>query len=155
MKLSGTYSIPAPAERVYWLLQDPEVLAQCMPGCDKLVKTGPDEYAIQMKLLIASVSGLFEGKVRLSDQQPPHRFAMQVDGKGKIGFMNGQGTIELTNAETGTALSYEGDVQLGGTIAAVGQRLVDTTSRMMLKRFFDKLSEISRAEPADKSAQAS
>jgi len=144
MKVSGTYAIPAEPERVYALLQDPDVLARCMPGCDQLVKTGEDEYEMRMKLLIASVSGLFDGKVRLRDHQPPHRFAMQVDGKGKIGFMKGEGAISLSPSEAGTTLSYDGDVQLGGTIAAVGQRLVDTTSKMMLKRFFDKLSEISQ-----------
>lgn len=148
MKLSGTYNVPAAPDRVYALLQDPDVLARCMPGCDALVKTGPDEYEMRMKLLIASVSGLFDGKVRLTDQQPPRSFSMHVEGKGKIGFMKGEGAISLQPGDSGTALSYEGDVQLGGTIAAVGQRLVDTTSRMMLKRFFDKLSEISRNEPA-------
>lgn len=140
--------MPGEPARVYALLQDPDVLARCMPGCDQLVKTGPDEYDVRMKLLIASVSGLFDGKVRLSDHDPPHRFAMHVEGKGKIGFMKGEGVIALSPGATGTDLDYDGDVQLGGTIAAVGQRLVDTTSRMMLKKFFDKLSEISQSQPA-------
>ena len=65
-----------------------------------------------------------------------------MDGTGKIGFVKGEGAIALAPKDNGTQVTYEGDVQLGGTIAAVGQRLVDTTSRMMLKRFFDKLSEI-------------
>lgn len=148
MKISGTYKLAAPPQRVYELLQDPDVLARCTPGCDKLIKTGEGEYDMRMKLLIASLSGLFEGKIKLTDPEPPHRFRIRVDGSGKVGFMKGEGLISLTPDGAGTLLAYEGDVQLGGTIGAVGQRLVDTTSRMMLKRFFDKLSEISE-EPLE------
>jgi len=148
MKISGTATIPdAPPERVYELLQDPAVLAQCIPGCDQLVKTGDNEYQMRMKLLIASLSGLFEGKVLLSDHEPPRAFRMQVEGKGKVGFMKGQGSISLAPGPSGTEVAYDGDVQLGGTIAAVGSRLVDTTSKMVLKRFFEKLSSIAAAEP--------
>jgi carbon monoxide dehydrogenase subunit G len=146
MKISGTYQLETTPERAYALLQDPEVLAKCMPGCDQMIKTGEDEYSMKMKMLIASVSGQFEGKVKLSEPNPPHSFRMRVDGAGKIGFVKGDGAIVLTPAGTGTQIAYEGDVQLGGTIAAVGQRLVDTTSRMMLKRFFDKLSEIAKSD---------
>ena len=148
MKLSGTYTLDAPQDRTFALLQDPEVLAQCMPGCDRLEKTGEGEYEMRMKLLIASLSGLFDGKVRLTDSEPPERFRMHVDGNGKIGFMKGDGVIALAPAEKGTEIRYEGEVQLGGTIAAVGQRLVDTTSKMILKRFFDKLSTIARTPAA-------
>jgi carbon monoxide dehydrogenase subunit G len=144
MKVSGTYQLDTTPERAYALLQDPEVLAKCMPGCDQMVKTGEDEYTMKMKMLIASVSGQFEGKVKLTEPNPPHSFRMHVDGSGKIGFMKGEGAIALAPKDSGTELTYDGDVRLGGTIAAVGQRLVDTTSRMMLKRFFDKLSEIIR-----------
>jgi carbon monoxide dehydrogenase subunit G len=148
MKISGTASIPGAApERVYELLQDPSVLAKCMPGCDELVRTGENEYEMRMKLMIASLSGLFDGKVRLSDHEPPRAFQMQVDGKGKVGFMKGQGSIGLAPNSSGTEVAYDGDVQLGGTIAAVGSRLVDTTSKMILKRFFDKLSSIAASDP--------
>jgi carbon monoxide dehydrogenase subunit G len=145
MKISGTYKLDnTTPERAYALLQDPDVLARCMPGAEAMVKTGEGEYEIKMKLLIASLSGKFDGKVKLTEPNPPHSFHMRVDGTGKIGFMKGEGAINLTPDGTGTNLAYDGDVQLGGTIAAVGQRLVDTTSRMMLKRFFDKLSEIAK-----------
>lgn len=142
MKIAGSYALPATPERVYNLLQDPDVLAKCMPGCDKMIKTGEGEYQMRMKMLIASLSGQFDGRVQLTDPEPPHRFRMKVDGTGKIGFVRGEGAISLAPDGTGTQLSYDGDVQLGGTLAAVGQRLVDTTSKMMLKRFFDKLSGI-------------
>lgn len=145
MKVTGAYQVDAPRARVYAMLQDPEVLARCIPGCDKLERTGPDEYRMQMKLLIASVSGSFEGGVRLADHQPPSSFVMHVDGKGRIGFMKGAGALTLKESGTATDVSWEGDVQLGGTIAAIGQRLVDTTSKLMIRKFFDKFSELAKA----------
>jgi uncharacterized protein len=144
MKVSGSYVVEAPTDRVWDLLQDPDVLAKCIPGVDELTRTGDDEYKMRMKLLIASVSGAFEGKVRLFDHEPPLRYRMQVEGSGKIGHMNGEGAIALEPDGAKTKLSYEGDVTLGGTIAAVGSRLVDTTSKMMLKRFFDKLNAVAK-----------
>ncbi len=144
MKIAGKYPLDVPQERAYALLQDPDVLARCMPGCDALVKTGDGEYQMRMKLMLASMSGLFEGKIYLTDQKPPDSFRMRVEGKGKVGFMNGTGLVTLTPGE----VNYDGDVNIGGAIAAVGQRLIDTTSKMMIKRFFDKLSEIARSEAA-------
>lgn len=141
MKASGSYSVPAERERLYRLLQDPEVLAKCMPGCDGLVQTGQDAYHMKMKLMLASISGLFDGTVRMSDQNPPGSFRLTVDGKGKIGFMKGDGLLTLTPNGASTDVGYEGAVHTGGTIASVGQRLMDTTARMIIKRFFDNLSK--------------
>jgi carbon monoxide dehydrogenase subunit G len=142
LKVSGAYQLPVSRERAYELLQDPDVLARAMPGCDGLEKIGENEYAMKMKLAMATVSGLFAGKVTIADQNPPQSFRLVVEGSGKIGFMKGEGKLDLVPSESGTTISYDGDVQVGGTIAAVGQRLLDTTSRMMIKRFFDKLGEI-------------
>ena len=145
MKVNGTYTVPVPKERAYALLQDPSVLAQCMPGCDRLEQTGEDSYQMKMKMAIAAVSGQFDGKIRILDKVQPHQFKLVVEGNGKIGFLKGEGVLQLADAEAGeTNVSYEGDVQVGGTIAAVGQRLLDTTSKLMIKRFFDKFSEVSR-----------
>jgi carbon monoxide dehydrogenase subunit G len=140
MKVSGAYTIPAPRERAYALLQDPAVLAKCMPGCESLDKIGEDEYAMRMKMLLGSMSGLFEGKVKISDPHPPLTFRLMVTGAGKIGFMKGEGVLTLTPIEDKTSVQYEGDVQVGGTIAVVGQRLIDTTAKMLIKRFFETLS---------------
>ena len=144
MKIAGSYTLPVPQDRAYALLQDPEVLARSIPGCDSLVKTGPDEYQMKMKMAIASISGTFDGKVRIADQTPPSSFRLLVEGTGKIGFMKGDGLLELTSNGDSTDVGYEGDVQVGGTMAAVGQRLLDTTSKMIVKRFFDKLAAEAR-----------
>ncbi|MEO7145981.1 MAG: carbon monoxide dehydrogenase subunit G [Bryobacteraceae bacterium] len=140
MKISGSYTLPLPRERAYDLLQDPDVLARAIPGCDSLVKSGDGEYQMKMKMSIASISGAFDGKVKLTDRTPPSSFRMLVEGAGKIGFLKGDGLLTLAANGESTAVSYDGDVQVGGTIAAVGQRLIDTTSKMIIKRFFDKLA---------------
>ncbi len=122
-------------------MQDPEVLAVCMPGCEGLEKIGEDEYKMKMKMALASLSGAFDGKVRIADRNPPDSFRLIVEGTGKLGFMKGEGALKFTPAgDASTDVSYEGDVQVGGTMAAVGQRLIDATAKMMIKRFFDKLA---------------
>ena len=74
MKISGTYTLPLPQEQAYAVMQDPEVLARAIPGCESLEKTGPDEYRMKMKMALASLSGAFEGKVRITEQTPPNSF---------------------------------------------------------------------------------
>ena len=144
MKISGAYSLAVPQERAFRLLQDPQVLARAMPGCESLELVGENEYAMRMKMVLASMSGLFQGKVRISESKPPSSFRLMVEGQGKIGFMKGEGLLTLTPAEAPDGpschIQYDGDVQVGGTIAAVGQRLLDTTARLLIKRFFEKLS---------------
>ena len=147
MKISGTQSLPFPPEEAYRMMQDPEVLARAIPGCEGLEKTGENEYRMKMKMAMASVSGAFEGKVRISDQTPPSSFRLTVEGAGKIGFVKGDGLLTLTPKEGATEVSYEGDAQVGGTIAAVGQRLIDMTAKMMIKKFFEKLAEGSGPKP--------
>ena len=141
MKISGTYTLPLPQERAYEVMQDPEVLARAIPGCESLDKVGPDEYRMKMKMALASLSGAFEGKVRITEQTPPNSFRLVVEGTGRIGFVKGDGLLKLSPAEAGgTEVAYEGEAQVGGTIAAVGQRLIDGTAKTMIKKFFDKLA---------------
>lgn len=142
MKIGGEQTIPVPRERAFQAMQDPAILAQCMPGCESLVRIGDGEYEMKMKMALAAFSGQFQGKVRISDSKPPESFKLIVEGSGKIGFMKGEGNLSLSEEGSGTRVAYDGDVQVGGTIAAVGQRLIDTTAKMMIKRFFDKLAEI-------------
>jgi carbon monoxide dehydrogenase subunit G len=140
MKVSGAYRLAMPRERAYALLQDPVVLARCMPGCESLDKTGEGEYAMRMKMVLAAVSGKFDGKVRITDAVSPSQFRLHVEGTGKIGFMKGDGLLTLSEVEGATDVQFDGEVHVGGTIASVGQRLIDGTAKMMIKRFFEKLS---------------
>jgi len=141
VKISGAYTLPLSQERAYAVMQDPEVLARAIPGCESLEKVGPDEYRMKMKMALASLSGAFEGKVRITEQTPPNSFRLVVEGTGRIGFVKGDGLLKLSPAEAGgTEVAYEGEAQVGGTIAAVGQRLIDGTAKTMIKKFFDKLA---------------
>jgi len=140
VKISGSYPLPLQRERAYQIMQDPEILARAIPGCESLEKIGPDEYRMKMKMALASLSGAFEGKVRITEQTPPESFRLVVEGSGRVGFVKGDGLLKLGPVEGGTEVSYEGEAQLGGTMAAVGQRLIDGTAKMMIKKFFDKLA---------------
>ena len=139
MKVAGSYRLAMAREIAYARLQDPLILARCMPGCESLEKIGEDEYAMRMKMVMAAVSGKFDGKVRITDAEPPAQFRLHVEGAGKIGFMKGDGLLTLTEAEAATDVQYDGEVHVGGTIASVGQRLMDGTAKMLIKRFFEKL----------------
>lgn len=146
MKISGNAVLKMPPQRVYDLLHDPGILARCMPGCESLDLIGDNEYAMKMKMKLASVSGLFQGKVKTAEPNPPASFRLIVEGSGKIGFMKGDGLLHLTPVDGGTNVAFEGDVSVGGTIAAVGQRLIDTTARMLIKKFFDRLASEAEAQ---------
>lgn len=145
MKIAGSFAVPAARERAYQLLQDPEILAKCMPGTDQLNKVGEDEYDMKMKVIIASIGGSFGGKVRLADQNPPESFRLIVEGSGKIGFLKGDGLLNLLPNGDSTEVKYDGEVQVGGTIASVGQRLLDTTAKLIIKKFFEKFSEAAKS----------
>jgi len=157
VKICGSYTLPVALERAYQILQDPAVLAEAMPGCESLEKIGPDEYRMKMKVLLAALSGQFEGKVRITDQAPPTSFRLLVEGSGRIGFLKGDGLLKLSPEATvrvlsaasseppPTIVSYEGEAQVGGTMAAVGQRLIDGTAKMMIKKFFDKVASLATA----------
>lgn len=140
MKVSGSYRLPFKVEQAYGLLQNPEVLARAMPGCESLEQIGENEYRMKMKMAIASLSGAFDGKIRITGAVPPSSFRLSVDGTGKIGFVKGEGAISIRPEGEESEVGYEGDVQVGGTIAAVGQRLIEATAKMMIKRFFEKVA---------------
>jgi carbon monoxide dehydrogenase subunit G len=148
VKIFGSYALPVAREHAYQMLQDPVILAQAIPGCESLDKIGVDEYRMKMKVLLAALSGQFEGKVRITEQSAPSSFRLMVEGTGRIGFLKGDGLLKLSAGESGngsTVVSYEGDAQVGGTMAAVGQRLMEGTAKMMIKKFFDKLSSLTQS----------
>jgi len=141
VKITGSYTVPVAREKAYSLLQDPIMLAKCMPGTERLDKIGDDHYEMKMKMVIAAISGSFDGKVRIADPNPPESFRLLVEGNGKIGFVKGDGLLKLNSqGDSSTEVNFDGEVHIGGNIASVGQRLLDTTSKMIIKRFFTKFS---------------
>jgi carbon monoxide dehydrogenase subunit G len=150
MKLSGTYKFEAPQKRVWEFLIDPERLQKCIPGAGKLQAVGENEYTGEINVGIAAVKGLYQGKVKLEDLQPPKHYQIKVDGKGKQGFIKGTGSLDL--AETGpneTTLTYAGDAQIGGPLASVGQRMIDGAAKTMLHQFFTAMEAEVKAAPGE------
>ena len=142
MKLEGSYEIPVARSQVWEAFLDPERLRQAIPGCEKLEALGNDEYKATMKIGVAAVKGTFEGKVRLSDKQPPDSYRLGVDGSGGPGFLRGDTVITLSDMPGGTRVSYSADVQVGGLIAGVGQRMLVGVSKMMADQFFNRMSQL-------------
>ncbi|MBI4531439.1 MAG: carbon monoxide dehydrogenase subunit G [Candidatus Latescibacteria bacterium] len=146
MKIEGTVTLHAPRERVWHVLTTPEILIRCMPGCEKLEEVGDGEYEIVLTVGVAAIKGMYAGKVKLSGLIPPDHYRIDVDGKGKTGFVKGGGTIDLKDGEEGTLLTYVGDVAVGGTIASVGQRMIQGVAKLMVGQFFTALEAEAQAE---------
>ena len=149
MKIEGAADIPAPREKVWAAFLDPNILAQALPGCEKLEAIGPNEYKATMKVGVAAIKGTFEGKVKLSDLEPPNRYRMAVEGSGGPGFVRGAAGMQLSDVDGGgTRVSYDADVQVGGLIASVGQRMLGGVTKMMLDQFFTRMTELLTSKPA-------
>ena len=150
MKIEGTHELSAPRGRVFAALVDPAVLQRCIPGCERLERTGENAYATTLRAGVGSIKGLFQGNVRLEDVRAPEHYRIVVDGKGQPGFLKGSGELELEEREGGrTLVRYAGDVQVGGTIASVGQRMIQGAARMMAAQFFTAIEAEAKTETGD------
>ena len=146
MKIEGTHELRANRERVYKVLIDPAVLQRCIPGCERLEKTGENTYAATIRAGVGSIKGVFNGNVRLEDMRPPAHYRLVVEGRGQPGFMKGSGDFDLEERDGATAIKYAGDVQVGGTIASVGQRMVQGAAKMMASQFFTAIEAEAQTE---------
>lgn len=140
MKIAGNYSFEATCEEVWSAINDPAVLARTIPGCQRLDQVGENEFESTLKIGLQAVRGVYHGRVRLEDQQPPHHYKIVVDGKGSNGFMRGSGTIDLRQAGPNAILDYGGEAQIGGTIASVGQRLIDGAAKTLINQSLKALA---------------
>ena len=136
MDISGTYTFNAPPERVWNLLMDPAVLSSCIPGCERFEPTGDDRYTVTLTVGIAAITGTYSGSVHLVDQMPPTSYRLVVEGQGKPGFVKGSSAVVLKADGDATEVTVTADVQTGGMIARVGQRLIGGVAKMMMDRFF-------------------
>jgi len=142
MKLEGSHDVPAPRQKVWEAFLDPARLKKAIPGCEKLELVGPDEYKATMKIGVGGVKGTFDGKVKITEQKPPESYKLAVEGSGGPGFVRGETVITLSDTDDGTRVAYSADVQIGGLIASVGQRMLGGVSKMMADKFFGKMSEL-------------
>jgi hypothetical protein len=141
VKLSGSYFLPGTPEQVWALLNDPVRLAKLLPGCERLDPDGPDRWKAAVKFAIAAISGKYAGSLQFTEKKPPKSLRMQIEGKGVPGFMKGEGLLELVSKHGETELRYSGEAQVGGMVAAVGQRMIEMAARKMVQQFFDNAAK--------------
>lgn len=136
MKLSGTAQLSAPPDRVWAALNDPDVLARTIPGCEQLAETGPDEYRLTVSAGVASIKGTYLGRVRISDRAEPTSYVLHASGSGGPGTVSAECLVRLATEGDGTVVSYEADAVIGGVIAGVGQRVLSGVAKKMAGQFF-------------------
>jgi carbon monoxide dehydrogenase subunit G len=161
MKMSGEEIIPAPRQKVWEALNDPDVLKQSIPGCQSIDKKSDTDLEAKVVVKIGPVKAAFTGVVHLSDLNPPASYRISGEGKGGLaGFANGGADVRLEEVPEGTKLSYDVDAQVGGKLASLGSRLIDSTARSLASQFFEKFAELaggeakpSEAEPAVESGK--
>jgi uncharacterized protein len=156
MKITGEQVMPATRQRVWDLFNDPNRLSRLIPGCEKLEQLAPDEFTGTINVGIAAVKGVYAGKLKLDEIRPPEHYKMLVDGKGKQGFMRGFGTLDLVPAAANaqhTLVKYTGDVQVGGPLMQVGQRVIDSAAKMLIGQFFAAADAELKAEAAGRVAR--
>lgn len=143
MMIEGAHTFSASREEVWRLLLDPEVIGKTMPGAKEMKLLGDGVYEGKVKIGIGAITAAeFDVRITLVDMFTPERYTMQIDGRGTLGFTRGTALVELIPASPGpgTLLHYKAEMQVGGKVAAVGQRLLDSVSRMMARQGLEALS---------------
>ncbi len=156
MKVAGSHRFDSPPEEVWEALLDPEVLAAIMPGCKKLELTGENTYEGTLDIKVGPVQGVFQGKVQLDEIDPPNGYTMQLDGQGAPGFVKATARVAIAADGDGTMMTYDGDAQVGGRIASVGQRLLDSSAKAIIKQSLEGLNAqiVARGAGGDDQAAA-
>ena len=149
MKMSGSQIIQAPRQVVWKGLNDPKVLQQSIPGCETIHAASPTEMSAKVVLKIGPVKASFRGAVTLSDIVAPESYRISGKGEGGLaGFASGGATVKLTeNGAAETLMEYDVDAQVGGKIAMLGSRLIDSTARSLAEQFFTKFASLMKQAP--------
>jgi len=150
MIIEGEHVFNGPREVTFAMFNDPNILATAVPGMQKLTKVDDQHYEGTMNIRIGPVSGTFAGVMSVTDEVPPESCTLTVDGRGAAGFGNGVGKVHFTDQGDGTTLlKYSGELNIGGTLASVGQRMIDSVVKSMMKTAFltlDKALEMKMIE---------
>ncbi|MCA0043389.1 CoxG family protein [Celeribacter litoreus] len=142
MELNGEYRIPAEREKVWSMLNDPDVLRDCIPGCQELEGSPEEGFAATVKLKIGPVSATFKGEVTLTNVNAPESYTIVGEGKGGVaGFASGGADVSLAEDGAETVLTYAVNAKVGGKLAQLGSRMIKSTSDKLAKQFFDCFAE--------------
>jgi len=141
MILDGEFTFRADRRSVWVLLQDPDVLVKAMPGAQRLVQTGDGTYEGHIRIGVGPVTAAsWTLTVALHDREEPASYGMKVESKGPLGFTRGSASVELLDEPAGTRMKYRADMQIGGKVAGIGQRLLDQVARMLTRQGLEALS---------------
>jgi carbon monoxide dehydrogenase subunit G len=141
MHIEGSYEFEASQQLVWDMLQDTEVLSSVIPGSKGLEEVEPNKYHTALKVKVGPVNGKFEANIELADVHEPDDYKLLIEGSGPAGHVTGEGVIQLEHADGVTIMKYAGDAQIGGKIAAVGQRLIDVAAKQITKQSLRKLAK--------------
>ena len=142
MDMTGEYHIPAPREDVWAALNDADVLRACIPGCEELEKTSDTTMEAKVTQKIGPVKAKFSGAVELLNINPPESYTIRGEGKGGVaGFAKGSADVRLADEDGGTRLAYEAHGEVGGKLAQLGSRLIDSTAKKLADTFFENFRD--------------
>ena len=141
VELTGEYEFPVSPEVLWDALQDPDLLARVLPGCQKMEKVADNEFKGDIKLSMGPVQGAFQGTIIYSDLQPPKSLSLVMNARGPSGIVNGEGALTLTATGTGTLLKYQGEGKVGGRMASVSQRLMESSAKAITKQSLQSLEK--------------
>lgn len=150
MNGNGTVELKGSIEQVWNKLMDPEVLSQCIMGCRSLELIGDGKYKADLQVGIAAVKGKYDATIEVCDVQAPHHYKLVVNGEGAPGFVNAEGVIDLAPIDDQrTQLTYTYNAEIGGKVAAIGQRMLGGVAKLLVGDFFKKIQkELAKADQA-------
>lgn len=155
MKIDGEYLFHGPREEVWQIIRDPDVLVTCIPGAQKMTQISENEYEGTIALRIGPISGSFGGKLTVENENPPESCTLNIAGKGAAGFGQGIGNVLLVEqGPDETLLKYSGELNIGGKLAGVGQRLIDSVGRSIINKGLATLDQTLQQRLAAKAAGA-
>jgi hypothetical protein len=154
MKVTGDYTFEAPQQLVWEALQDPTVLTSVLPGCEKLEEVGEKKYEGELNIRVGPVQGKFQGKIDMQDLRAPEHFEIVIDGRGAPGFVKATASVDLEASGEHTIMHYASDAQVGGRVASVGQRLLDSSAKSIIRQSLDGLHALMKAKVASAAAPA-
>jgi carbon monoxide dehydrogenase subunit G len=148
MEMTGEQLIPLPQAATWKALNDPEVLKDCIPGCESITRLAENEYEVALTAKVGPVSAKFKGKMTVTDSDPPNSYRLAFEGQGGVaGFAKGEATVKLNPQGSSTQLTYAAKASVGGKLAQVGARLIDGVAKQLAGKFFEAFEKRAGGKP--------